>query len=341
MFKYKIYFPAFICLLMLLLFFTGCKDIETSTEIYADGSCKRTVVIQGDSSEIFESAFPVPTDSTWTIETIDTSKFTYIATKKFNKVADLDKELNYCKDKSKELTIIPELTKKFRWFYTIFSFKETYKTFNKLNHIPFAEYFSPEEIKIFYSDDDSSAQGKAVEKKLEEWDLSNTFEEFYTQFVKAIQDLNDPTLSVEKINLKKEQIFQFYKEQFYDNPEIKENTLSKFQKVLGADIKPKLEDDLDNILKSFKEREDVIGEIGLNEYSSHVFMPGLIIDTNAKTVEGNKVSWEINPKNFLLTDYEMFVESRVVNKWAVVATIALVIFAAGILLLPFVLKKKP
>ncbi len=341
MFQYKIYYPVFICLFMLFLFVAGCKDIETTTEIYADGSCKRTVVIQGDSSEIFESAFPVPTDSSWTIETIDTSKFTYIAAKKFDKVADLDKELNYCKDKSKELTIVPELTKRFRWFYTLFSFKETYKTFNKLDHIPFTEYFTPEEIKLFYSDDDSSAQAKEFEKKLEDWDLHNTFEEFYMRFEKAVHDLKDPNLTVEKIRLYKERIFQFYKEQLYDNTEIGEKTLSEFQKVLGTDIKPKLEQDLDNILKSFKEREDVMGEIGLNEYSSHVLMPGLIIDTNANTVEGNKVSWEIEPKRFLFSDYEMYVESRVVNKWAVVATIALVVFAAGILLLPFVLKKKP
>ncbi|MBN2411190.1 hypothetical protein JXQ31_05810 [candidate division KSB1 bacterium] len=340
MFRYKIYYPA-LSLFMLFLFVSGCKDIETTTEIYADGSCKRTVVIQGDSSEIFQSAFPVPTDSSWTIETIDTSKFTYIATKKFNKVADLDKELNYCKDKSRELTIIPELTKRFRWFYTIFSFKETYKTFNKLNHVPFTEYFTPEEIKLFYSDDDSSAEAKLFEEKLEDWDLSNTFEEFYLQFEKAAHELKDPNLTVEKLRLNKERIFQFYKEKLYDNPEIKENTLSEFQKVLGADIKSKLADDLDNILKSFKERQDIMGEIGLNDYSSHVIMPGLIIDTNAKTVEGNKVSWEIAPKSFLLSDYEMFVESRVVNKWAVVVTIALVVFAAGILLLPFVLKKNP
>jgi len=338
MLKYKFYYSVFIPLL-LLMFFTGCKDIETTTEIYADGSCKRTVVIQGDSSAVFESAYPVPTDSTWTIETIDTSKFTYIASKKFDKVADLDKELNYCRDKTTELTIIPELNKKFRWFYTIFSYKETYKTFNKLDHIPFTENFTPEELKIFYSDDDSTEQAKAIEIKLEDWDLNNTFMEFYNELIETAEELKDPNVNEVTIKLKKEQIFQFFKDKLYDNPEINDTKLAEFEKVLQAEIKPNLADKLKNILDKFKEREDYMGEIGLNEYSSHVILPGLIIDTNAKTVEGNKVSWEIDPKKFIFTDYEMTVESRVVNRWAVVVTIALVVIAAGILLLPLILKR--
>ena len=340
MFKDKIYFPICTSLLILLLLVTGCKEIETTTEIYADGSCKRIVIIKGDSSEILESAYPVPTDSTWTIETIDTSNFTYSATKFFKKIADLDKELNYCKDKTTELTIIPELTKKFRWFYTIFSYKETYKAFNKLNYVPISDYLMPEEIEVFYSDDDSSALAKAVEEKIENWDLNNTFEDFYSRFSKAVRDLKDSALTVDMISTKKEQIFQFYKDELFDNFEIKENTLLKFEKVLGAVIKPKLADDLKNILKVYSQRKDVLGEIWLNDYTNHVIMPGLIIDTNAKTVEGNKVSWEIDSKRFLFADYEMIVESRVVNRWAVVVTILMVIAAAGILLLPVILKKR-
>jgi hypothetical protein len=53
-------------------------------------------------------------------------------------------------------------------------------------------------------------------------------------------------------------------------------------------------------------------------YASVVEMPGIITDTNAPTVEGNKVTWR-GFKSYE-GDFEMWVESRVVNWWSLVVT---------------------
>ena len=57
-------------------------------------------------------------------------------------------------------------------------------------------------------------------------------------------------------------------------------------------------------------------------------MPGLIIDTNAPTVEGNKVSWKDFSSMCYIEDFELWAVSRVVNGWAIVLTGALVLGSA-------------
>ena len=71
---------------------------------------------------------------------------------------------------------------------------------------------------------------------------------------------------------------------------------------------------------------------GLNDYTNEVIMPGLILDTNAKDVEGNSVQWKFDYNRFLWEDYTMWVESRVVNRWAMILTgILCMILVAGLI----------
>ena len=69
----------------------------------------------------------------------------------------------------------------------------------------------------------------------------------------------------------------------------------------------------------------------MEEYDEVVEMSGLITKTNSKSITGNRVSWKVNADKFLFGDYEMFVESRVVNLWAFIVS-GLVILAAVVLL---------
>ena len=55
----------------------------------------------------------------------------------------------------------------------------------------------------------------------------------------------------------------------------------------------------------------------------------LITDTNARTIEGNRVTWTFGPEAFLFSDYRMEVTARIVNWWLVTAagcTLLLLVF---------------
>jgi hypothetical protein len=49
-------------------------------------------------------------------------------------------------------------------------------------------------------------------------------------------------------------------------------------------------------------------------------MPGLITGTNSSVLSGNRVSWDVFPMAFLLEDYTMVAESRVINVWAFIVS---------------------
>jgi hypothetical protein len=67
----------------------------------------------------------------------------------------------------------------------------------------------------------------------------------------------------------------------------------------------------------------------LETYKNRVLMPGMIIRTNATATNGNLVTWNFKIETFYATDYTMFVESRVVNKIAVVVSALLLIIFVG------------
>lgn len=326
-------------LLVLLSLLAGCRDIETTTEIYPDGSCKHTIVVQGDSSDNSRSTFPIPADSSWTITQYDSGEYTYIAKKIFPKVADWDKEMNYCRDKSREMTIVPELKRKFRWFYTIYQYKETWKAVNKLHNVPITDFLSPDEIKLLASQDDSSAQAKAVDEKIENWEKRNIFAGFYKELINAAAELNDSTLSEDVIEARQEQLYELFVGEISDDFEYKKDFLTKLAALLRTNAVKRLENDLVYIIAQLKERQESLAEIGLTDFENHVIMPGLILDTNAKTVEGREAAWDIKPKQFMFTDFTMTVDSRLVNIWAVIVTLVLFFIAVVILLLPLILRK--
>jgi hypothetical protein len=63
-------------------------------------------------------------------------------------------------------------------------------------------------------------------------------------------------------------------------------------------------------------RYDKMQNITSNTYGNKLLMPGIITSTNAKSMNGNILSWEIEPGEFFFYDFTMSAESRMMNKWA-------------------------
>jgi hypothetical protein len=73
---------------------------------------------------------------------------------------------------------------------------------------------------------------------------------------------------------------------------------------------------------------------GDGSYENEVAMPGIILNTNSKSIVGNAVSWKVDSKRFCFEDFTMQVESRVVNVWAFVVSAIIVLAAVVLLVLP-------
>jgi hypothetical protein len=310
-------------IVLVLLTASGCKkDKKTTTKINSDGSCVRTVVVNPVSDT--SSSFPVPIDKSWETRLEGDTEKVYIASKRFDDVNQMNNEYK----KTEKVGIDLKFEKKFRWFFTYFSYQETYKPCFQIQRIPIRTFLTKEEY-VQYENGDTS---KALKKRMDEFLTANIFEEFYRQLIDSVESLHDPSLPV-SIFVAKKQDIDFDKME-HDTKDI----VAYLERVLGLKLQDKLERQIDGVTKSIDAKVQFMINAG-GDYINEVVMPGIVLNTNANTVEGNKVVWHFNEDKFTFISYTMNVESRIANPWATYATGAAVIVLVVFLMVPRLRRK--
>jgi hypothetical protein len=218
--------------------------------------------------------------------------------------------------------------KKFRWFFTYFIYQEIYKPCFQIQRIPIQSFLTKEEY-VQYENGDTS---KAFKKRMDEFLMENIFEEFYSQLIDSVESLHDPSIPASIFIAKKQEI------DFHKMEHTTKDIVKYLEKVLGLKLKGKLERQLDGVTKSIDAKVQFMINAG-GDYINEVVMPGIVLNTNANTVEGNKVVWHFNEDKFTFISYTMNVESRIANPWATYATGAAVIVLVVFLMVPRLRRK--
>ena len=323
----KIAYPFTLAITFVMLTASDCNhEQRTTTKINNDGSCERTVFVKNVSDT--SSSFPVPTDKSWEshIERDSSKEEIYVASKKFNDVNQMNNEYR----RTGKVGIDIKYEKKFRWFYTYFNYQETYKSYSPFKKISLDSFLTKEEYAQYEKGDTS----KALKERLDEFGMRNIFEEFYGKLIDSVKSLNDPLLPVSVFLAKKDDFFNKRVDFFKD----KKDDIEDQEKILGLKFRDKLERQIDGIKKSLIPKFEFMNGVD-GKYINEVVMPGIILNTNANTIEGNKVSWKFDDKKFCATDYTMTVESRIANPWATYVTGGVLIVIVALLMLPRLRRK--
>ena len=320
-------------LVMIVIFLSACREVRTSTQINQDGSCVRTVVAEGDSSNSLDGAFPVPRDSSWSVIYDNKSDpKTYTAIKTFSNVERLNQE--YSKplpDTLLQLRLSMRLQKKFRWFHTVFRYSEVYHNVNPYPEYPITDYLTPEELQLYYMNEDTLN----LDDKVDDWFTESTLNEFLSGLTAAADSVKNTGITERMIESKKDTLTQLLKSEIADD-ELPGRILS----ILNSSGNKTLEKTITSLLRNINRKNEFIFTLQ-GSYSNQVIMPGLVLDTNSKTLEGSTVTWQIEPRFFLFDDYTMWVESRVVNRWAIILTGAIgILLMVSIVLGSLISKEK-
>ena len=302
----------------------------------------------------------------WKKATEGGSKYQYTARKRFQTPEDLMREYAAAPGTT-TVSVRVTLNKTFEWFYTYFDYSEVYTYHNLYKNVPVSEYLTKEEIEEYQHGKEieeyqttvapdgkgSTAQLKSTEhakqpfeEKVKEWRERNSFEELYRPIIAEIQRRNDPALPASLLNEKKEELFRDF---------MASDTSKKAGKDAGAKMKgtKKSPDDpvsegADEALKGLKQIfktdavlslrpviKDAIAAVlakddamkSPDSWVNSVQMPGLVLESNSRTVEGNTVTWKFKAGQVKVADYVMHAGSRVRNIWAYVVTglVALVV----------------
>jgi hypothetical protein len=334
---------------VLLVLAAGCREYETATVIRPDGSCERSVAVTRDSDDSTRAAADLAVFAPgpgWTLvktakggegaDVRSEKKFEFRASRKFHCVKELDAAMAAAvKAGQPGLSVRVKMNRKFRWFNTFYDYRETYSVRSFFADVPVTDFMTRKELDLYYQKEDTLD----LKKKADAW-----FSEGYTRFVigrlgRMAEGHPLPGLGPERVRAESDSL----KSLLLRNMKTLEEDSTALAKLLESRFKnPRFGEwrgPLDSLQADIQRTWEALMEIGSDSYVCGVAMPGLIMDTNAPTVEGNRAEWKFEGERFQMEPYEMRVESRVMNRWAVWVTGLLVLAAVAALVAGAVRKK--
>lgn len=322
--------------LPLLLWTAGCREINTTTTVYEDGRIERKITIEGNPDKIQESAFPIPVDSTWSVQSSpqpqDSNKTVTTYSRQFPGIAELQACYDAVAKPALRTRVDVEIERKFRWFYTYWHYRETYRAHNVHILKPVSDYLSADELRLWISKPDSSSE---VDKKMDQWLMDNMFAEFYQILQREVKRLRDPRLDLQLLDAHKMELYHALMDSSSDADGIDE-ILVVCQKIYGSDALNAARVPIDSTLKSIEQHFEYDNDLSGNSYTNTVLLPGHLWASNGQIVEQGQVAWKLTSRNFQFEDFSMWAQSRKPNRLLTIfSAIIAVVLAAGLIIAHF------
>ena len=228
--------------------------------------------------------------------------------------------------------------KEFRWFYTYYSYTETYPPFSVLTKIPLDHYLTSEEQTLWFQGNDPAFQGKngtelcdllsKIEPKAYLWLNHNLFAESYAAIDRLLPDhpfknrFEAARDSIFRLNQDKYDALDAKLPEMLDNY-FKTDYFSRHGQRIDSLDDPELNHKLDSL------------DLYEITFQYELLLPGKILSSNTRQTTAGKLSWQLDAYRFLPQDYVMTAQSRAINVWAFALTALLLLTA-----LYFIWKRK-
>lgn len=332
--KYNIIFKVF--LIAALFFLSSCKEYFITTKINSNGTIERSISQRDDDSRNTGVPGNWLNNSGWDVKsTLDSSgdkRHKVTANKMFNSFEELTGETAKPQHGFKP-SLDVKVEKHFRFFFTYFTYKETYKAYNIYPKIPMNKIFSADEISKIKEGKDSAW----IKQKYELYENIISSDRYFDVLEKYFYEngeIDSPEL------LSKEKRMELFTELANSDKGKEKEREDKTHTILCKYFTEKIVKKIEYIMygkdKRMTDKFSAINDSLKNfeaPYENSVIMPGIITSSNSKTIEGNKVIWKFDHYNFEFFDYEMIAESREVNTWIIAASgIVILLIILGLLL---------
>jgi hypothetical protein len=322
-----------------LVFMSGCgEEITTTTRLLPGGGIEREISLENAKSGGPSDWGPIPRDDTWAASTAPAPKrdadkgeplYIHMLTRRFPSARDMRAALaGYPADGS---MLVPEITwtKKWRGFYKVYAFRESYPVLAIFRHSPAGEFFSPEELTLLRNaikDEKSAGRGRsekemdALRQKFTRWTGWCVAEDLLRALIREADDrgdaqgsrwLRDNRDSVREAMIKAQDVPEH-------NPELGPGPfVAKLDEILRTDYFGGLLEKKSPGLASWEKRRRFVDAHILDSFPFRLVMPGLMTSTNSRDIKGNVASWKLDAIDLAFADFEMTAESRAVNWTAV------------------------
>lgn len=233
------------------------------------------------------------------------------------------------------------LDKHFKWFYTDYTYKETFAIMdiNQIFPIPLDRFVSADSASYWFTGEPNLAAGLTgaeqkemlddIETRISQWFNACTMSFVYAQIWLCYDEVKNPPVSKEQYIELKDSIVMSSAVRNMDlfcninqvSNIIKDFYHSDAYAPLFSDS-TKWERLLETKYKSF---ENLARMKPMLDY----MMPGKVIDAGNGVVEGNVVRYKFSGERLIPHPYDVIITSRVINVWAFIITILIVLIAVG------------
>ncbi|MDR0835812.1 MAG: hypothetical protein LBN11_04435 [Tannerella sp.] len=329
------------------------KNYKMITRIDSSGSCQREIYAEDDSAFLpgymGHNPYLFTIDSDWQIEyltdTVKTTgigkRYNVIIRKDFRSVKELPEGLRF--DENLKSFAMPEesLEKKFRWFYTYYTFKGTYANLSDKVSIPADKYMSKTEQALWFQGDMSAYRGmNGMELKAELDDIENAFflwwsRNVYEESFNAVRyfaGLTGDDTYLSQLDAVKDTVFAIHSKEImrwdFEPVDICNMFDNYFATNRFTDLFKSNEQTINEL---YNQKMSPLEDLNSITIAYNLVMPGKLLRTNA-TINPNALQWKVNAIRLIADDYVLTAESRVFHPWALAITFLLAAIAVYCLL---------
>ncbi len=323
--------------------FSCGHTVKMETVVNNDGSIDRTIILEGDFSEINTNYFGINDESGWSVsvEKPDTATDRNLGmTKNRNSSITYKKHFNTFDESNLELNnendtlfhIEAKLEKRFRWFYTYLKYSDTYKAIDRFKLLNQADFLTPEDYMFM---DRLPAEGDSISKadQLYLEDLTSkindvlvpraVFEEHFALFPDFIKKYQLENRWIDTLQKHKEAVYTLLLKD--DNNLGDDAFLTIFDSLQIPFPHPQVDEDYKIGRRPIEARLEFMSYANYGKYFHTIQLPGEVIDTNADSLSGPRAIWKPSVYKFIAKDYTMYAETRKLNLWAVIVSVLVLI----------------
>ena len=324
MLKFKYCILAAIAAMMV----TSCdKNVTMVTEINRDGTCSRQVSTKDDCLTDYDSWQEVTPADTSDNKTI-------VLRRSFESVQEMAAN-PILKASGKPIRSNASLDGKFKWFYTDYTFTETFLSWADQFDEPLTDYMSAQEAGFMWTGYPNLVEGMtgidmvdyldALQEGIEHWEYRIVTGCQLKTIANNYESIPNPPVSQEEFISLKDSIMEFGYENCYDEFDnvkgllkdfFKSNAFSSFFK----DYDKLLDSDLENTV-----------ELPFIKTSYILKMPGRVIDPGCGTVSDGVIEYRFEGGFLIPGDYTITATSRATNVWAFIISGLVILLALATL----------
>ena len=367
-----------IATMMLVLIMASCKnkDDRMLTVINEDGTCSREYTfhttqqwLSASPDEDYDSIVDKTWERSWSVlgadsvrypvplteaqldsmQALDLSKplgnlLMVHAKKEYQSVEEMSTQIYRSEGshlvKADGIKATSKLEKRFKWFYTDYTFAETFACEDStLFPIPLDRFLSADTVSYWFTGQPDMVQGLSgaeakelldgIEKKINQWTNANWFYEICNLIIANYDKIQNPPVSKERFsNMRDSLVMQPCVLNANENEGKAESLTNQIDNLFQSDA-------YNQFLQTY---EGGFGAYGILSFGApyDLVMPGTVTDAGMGQYDGNVIHYRLGGERMIPGSYTINASSRVTNVWAFIVTILVILIAIG----TFVFRKK-